>query len=66
MATRLEIGERIRKLRGDTSREALAIAIGVTAQAICNYETGARVPSDAIKCKIAEYFGVTVQEIFYD
>lgn len=66
MASRKEIGERLRKLRGDQSREAVAIAIGVTAQAICNYEMGVRVPSDAIKCKIADYYKTTVQAIFYD
>jgi transcriptional regulator with XRE-family HTH domain len=66
MTERKQIGERLRKLRGDKSREEVAIAIGVTAQAISNYEIGIRVPSDIIKCKLAEYFGKTVQSIFYD
>lgn len=60
------IGERLRALRGDLSQAELGRAIGVTSQAICHYELGLRVPSDVIKCKIAEYFGRTVQEIFYD
>jgi len=66
MLDRKRIGDRLRKLRGEQSREAIGVAIGVTAQAICNYETGVRVPSDVIKCKLAEYFGRTVQEIFFD
>lgn len=60
------IGERLRKLRGEQSQAELGRAIGVTPQAICYYENGLRIPSDVIKCKIAEHFGRTVQEIFYD
>lgn len=66
MATRKEIGERLRKLRGDESREVVAIAAGVTSQAISNYESGIRIPSDDVKCKLANHFKRTVQEIFYD
>lgn len=66
MATRKEIGERLRKLRGDESREVVAIAAGVTSQAISNYELGIRIPSDDVKCKLADHFKRTVQEIFYD
>lgn len=60
------IANRLRELRGRRSREEVAVGIGVTAQAIFNYETGARIPSDDIKVKLADYFGRTVQEIFFD
>ena len=60
------IGERLRALRGDMSREEVALMLGVTAQAVYNYETGVRVPTDELKTKIAEFFGKTVQEIFFD
>ena len=60
------IGERLRTLRGNLSREDIALKLGVTAQAIYNYETGVRVPTDELKTKIAEIFGKTVQEIFFD
>lgn len=66
MPNRVDVGERLKKLRGSRSREEVAIAAGVTAQAISNYEIGIRTPSDDIKCKLANYFGKTVQEIFYD
>lgn len=62
----VKIGERLRNLRGDQPREAVALAVGVTAQAVANYETGARIPVDEIKLRLAEHFGKTVQEIFYD
>lgn len=60
------IGIRLRELRGEKSREEVAVAIGVTAQAIYNYESGARVPSDDIKIKLADFYGKTVQNIFFD
>lgn len=63
---RKKIAARIRTLRGMRSREEVALACKVTAQAISMYETGARIPSDDIKIKLADYFGCSVQEIFYD
>lgn len=59
------IAERLRKLRGAKRREEVALACGVTAQAISMYETGARVPNDDIKVRLADYYGQTVQSIFY-
>lgn len=63
---RQKIAARLRDLRGGKSREEVAVACGVTAQAISMYENGARVPSDDIKVRIAEYFKRTVQEIFFE
>lgn len=60
------IGARLKNLRGEKSREEVAIAVGVTAQAICNYECGLRIPSDDIKVKLARFFQTSVQAIFYD
>lgn len=60
------IGARLKELRGDKSREEVGMAVGVTAQAICNYECGIRTPSDDIKVKLAKFYGKTVQSIFYD
>lgn len=61
-----EIGKRLHELRGDTSREDLAKAIGVSVSAISMYENGERIPRDAVKVKIAEFYKMTVQEIFFD
>ena len=61
-----EVGIRLSQLRGDISREKLAKDIGVSVSAISMYENGERVPRDAIKMKIAEYFDKSVQEIFFD
>lgn len=60
------IGNRLKELRGDRPKELVALSVGITSQALINYETGTRVPKDAIKVKLAAYFGKTVQELFYD
>lgn len=62
---RKTIGERLRLLRGDRTCAEIALAIGVTKQAISLYESGARVPTDSIKCKLADYYNKTVQDLFY-
>ena len=62
-----KIGSRLRKIRaerGETT-EDVARSIGVTGSAITMYETGQRVPRDEIKIKIAEYFGVPIESIFF-
>lgn len=61
-----EIGKRLYELRGNIPREDMAEAIGVSVSAISMYENGERIPRDAIKVKIAEFFNKTVQEIFFD
>lgn len=60
------IAAKLRILRGDKSREEVAIACGVTAQAIGMYEQGARIPSDDIKLRLAKVYNRTVQEIFFE
>lgn len=58
--------ERLRRLRGNKSRSEVANAIDVDYSTIYLYECGKRVPSDTNKVKLAEYFGVSVQELFFD
>lgn len=60
------IGQRLRELRGDRPRDEVAEALGISVSALTMYETGQRVPRDQIKVKIAEFYGTTVQEIFFN
>lgn len=60
------IGERLKALRGDRTQQAVATAVGVTKNAISSYEDGKRVPRDEIKIKLANFFGTTVTEIFFN
>ena len=56
------LGERIRALRVESgmTQEELAEMIRVSNTTLSQYETGARIPSDAVKIKIAEIFQVSV------
>ena len=61
-----EIGNQLRELRGVYRSQAeVAEAIGVTPAAVSLYETGERIPSDEVKLRLAKFYGVTVQELFF-
>lgn len=57
--------EILKKLRDDRSQSEISKAIGITKSSWAMYERGERVPRDEVKIKIANFFGMTVQEIFY-
>lgn len=61
----MTIAERLIQARGDTPRSVVAEAVGITISAISNYELGQRVPRDEVKVKLAAYYGMTVQELFF-
>lgn len=60
------VGERLRELRGGQRINDVSKNIDVCRSALSMYETGKRIPRDEIKVRIANYFGRSVQEIFYD
>jgi transcriptional regulator with XRE-family HTH domain len=59
------IGKALRELRGTRTLENVAEAIDVSTSALAMYETGQRIPRDEIKIRIAKYYGVPVEPIFY-
>lgn len=61
-----KIGGKLLLLRGKTSREEVAKAIGVSVSAISMYENGERIPRDTIKIRLAKYYSKSVEEIFFD
>lgn len=61
----MTIGEKLRALRGEKSQDRISSEIGVTKSSWAMYERNERVPRDEVKVKIADYFGITVQELFY-
>lgn len=61
-----KIAMNLKSLRGNTSQAEVARAIGITPAAMTNYEQGIRIPRDELKKKIAEYYGVTVESIFFN
>ena len=51
--------------RGEKTRREVSKAIGISVSAIAMYENGLRTPRDAIKQKLADYYGLTVQDLFF-
>jgi putative transcriptional regulator len=65
--TRISIGNDIRKLRfehGEMTQQQLAEKIGVTRQTVNAIETGKYWPSLEVAFRIAEVFGLRVDEVF--
>jgi len=59
------IGEKLKELRGDRTLDEVSKSIGVSISALGMYETGQRIPRDEIKLKIADYYRVGVEKIFF-
>lgn len=59
------IGMILRDLRGDKTQEEIATALGITKSSWAMYERDERIPRDEIKVRIAQYFGKSIQELFY-
>lgn len=62
----MTVAERLVKARGSKRREEVAAAIGISLSAIAMYENGERTPRDETKVKLANYYGKSVQELFFD
>lgn len=62
---RIEIGKKLRMLRGSKSAKDVAHAINISPSALAMYETGKRIPRDDIKSKLSDYYGESVNDLFY-
>lgn len=62
----VSIGKRLVDLRGDRTQESVADALNISTSAIGMYERGERIPRDSVKILIANFYGKSVQEIFFD
>ena len=62
----LNLGNKIRELRRRDGRtqEDLADALGITSQAVSRWESGGSYPDMEIMPALANYFGVTIDELF--
>ena len=63
---RKKIARRLREARAGRYESDVCEACGIVRSALCQYETGRRIPMDEIKVRLAQYYGKTVQELFYD
>ena len=62
----MELSNKIKQLRTQQGikQEKLAEAMGVSAQAVSKWETGAALPDISLLPELSVYFGVTIDELF--
>lgn len=53
------------RLKKNVSQSQVAESLGITKAAVSQYESGQRIPSDEVKIKLTNYYGVSVQDLFY-
>lgn len=61
----MSYGEVLKELRGNRTQSSIAKAIGITKSSWAMYERNERMPRDEVKIRIANFFGKSVQEIFF-
>lgn len=61
----MSIGDRLRYARGDRSQAEVAEAVGLTTMAISKLETDQMKPSYETMQKLAIYFGLSVDRLFF-
>lgn len=61
----MSVGEKLRGLRGSRSQLEVANRVGISKSALAMYERDERVPRDEIKIRLANFYGQSVQFIFY-
>lgn len=63
----MSIGTKLKALRAakKVTQQQAADELEITKSALAMYERDVRVPRDEIKVRIADYYGETVQSIFY-
>ena len=62
----MDLGKKLKELRGDRNRDEVAAALGISSSTLGMYECNKRVPRDDVKKKIAGYFHVSIQQLFFD
>lgn len=60
------VGWKLKRLRGKRTQRDVAKAVGVSISAISSYEAGEKVPRDNVKCALADFYGTSVEQIFFD
>lgn len=60
--------EKLRTLRAMVAQtqQEVADALGISRSALNAYELGQRTPRDEVKLRIANYYGVSVESIFFN
>ena len=65
MNSKLEIGRRLRHLRGSRTKDEVARSLNVSVITLSAWERGERIPSDTMKIKISLYYNRPVTSLFF-
>lgn len=52
------------ELRGERSQDEVSKALGISVSALSMYEQGNRIPRDEVKIRMANYYGITIEDLF--
>lgn len=58
--------EKMVELRGDRPQKEIAVDMGIPVSTYAMIETGHRFPRKELQAKISRYYGVTVDELFFE
>jgi putative transcriptional regulator len=64
--SKVNAAKKLIQLRGEKTREVVANAVGVSISALQMYENAQRMPKDDIKVRLANYYEVSVQDLFFE
>lgn len=62
----MTLREKLIHLRGNKTQKEVSEAIGISTSTLGMYETGERIPRDEIKKKIAKYYDVSIEYLFFE
>lgn len=62
----MDLGKRLKELRGDRNREKVAEVVGISSSALGMYECNKRIPRDDVKKKLADFYNVSIQQLFFE
>ena len=65
MLDMIEVGKRLRELRGGKTLQAVSDETGLGVSALTMYELGQRTPRDEAKIALADYYGVSIEDLFF-
>lgn len=65
MLNTIEIGRRLRALRGTKTLQNVSDDTGIGVSALTMYELGKRMPRDEAKIILSEYYGISIDALFF-
>lgn len=65
MLDTMEVGRRLRSLRGAKTLQTVSNETGLGVSALTMYELGQRMPRDEAKIILSEYYGMSIDTLFF-